>query len=72
MHSNPDFAAVAGEGLINSVVDDLKYHLMETGPVVSIANVHTGALSHRIQAFKDLDTAGIVDRFLCHEIRLCK
>ncbi len=46
---------VAGQRLVDRVVDDLVHHVVEAARVIRVADVHPGAFSHRIQAFEDLD-----------------
>ncbi len=49
-----DGVAVAGEGLVDRVVDDLPDQVVEAADT-GRADVHTGTLAHRFQAFEDLD-----------------
>ena len=42
--------AVAGQRLVDGVVDDLEHHVVQTGAVIGVADVHAGALAHRIEA----------------------
>ena len=46
---------VARENLVDSVVDDLVDHVMETRTVVGVADVHARPLAHGIEAFQHLD-----------------
>ena len=50
-----DFVGVAGERLVDGVVDDLVDHVVEAGAVVGVADVHARPLAHGIEAFEDLD-----------------
>src|SRR6185312_3567869 len=56
--------AIAGQRLVDRVVDHLEHHVVQAGAVISIADVHAGALAHRFQALEDLDVAGIVMGFV--------
>ena len=69
--------AVASQRFINGVVHDLVDQMMQTA-LTGGADIHTGALAHCLQAFQDLDLAGVVfmvrrsfcvgtgNDFLCH------
>jgi len=46
---------MAGQGLVDAVVDDLIDHVMQPRAVIGIPDIHAGALAHRIQAFENLD-----------------
>ncbi len=50
-----DFATVAGERFVDGVVDGLEHHVVQTGAVVRVSNVHARSLSDRVQAFENLD-----------------
>ena len=60
MDSDLNLGAVASERFIDGIVYQLKHHVMKTGAVIGIANVHSRALTHRIQPLQDLDAGGIV------------
>ena len=55
-----DPVAVAGKGLVDRVVDDLENHVVQAGAIVGIADVHSGALSDRLEALQHLDFSGVV------------
>ena len=42
---------VAREGFVDSVVHNLEYHVVQTSAVIGIADIHAGALTHRVQPF---------------------
>ncbi len=44
-----NLAAMTGEGLIDGIIHHLKYHVVKTGSVIGITNVHAGALSNSVQ-----------------------
>ena len=50
-----DELRVAGERLVDGVVDHLVDHVMEAGAVVGVADIHARALAHRVQAPEHLD-----------------
>jgi hypothetical protein len=52
-----DVVAVAGQRLVDRVVDDLEHEMVQTGPVGGVADVHARALAHRLEPFEDLDAA---------------
>ena len=45
-----DFLAVAGERFVDRVVDDLENHVVETGAVIGVADVHSGTFSDGFEA----------------------
>ena len=53
-----DFVGVAGERFIDGVVDDFVDHVMQSGDVVGVADVHAGALADGVQAFEYFDVFG--------------
>ncbi len=60
MKRHGDAAAVAGERLVDGVVDDFEHHMVQSGAIVGVADVHPGTLSDRIEALEDLDISGVV------------
>ncbi|MNH14577.1 hypothetical protein D3C73_1126880 [compost metagenome] len=44
-------ATVASECFVDSVVHDLEYHVVQTGAVISITDIHARTLTYRIQPF---------------------
>ena len=52
-----DVVAVAGQRLVDRVVDHLEHQVVQAGAVGGVADVHARALAHRLQAFEDLDAA---------------
>jgi hypothetical protein len=55
-----DVVAVAGERLVDRVVEDLEDHVVQAGAVGRVADVHARALAHRIEALEDLDARRVV------------
>ena len=41
--------AMAGQRLVDRVVDDLEYHVMQAGAVVGVTDVHSRAFSNRLE-----------------------
>ena len=39
---------------------NLEHHVVEAGPVVGVADIHAGALAHRVEALEDLDAVGAI------------
>src|SRR5205814_1521019 len=59
MQDHLDRVAEDGERLVDGVVDDLVYQMMQAVRA-RVADVHGGTLAHRLEAFEDLDvTRGI-------------
>ena len=45
-----DDRTVAGQGLVDRVVDDLENHVVQTGPVIGVTDVHSGAFPDGLEA----------------------
>ena len=56
-----DPVAMAGKRLVDRIVRDLEHHVVEARAVVGVADVHAGALAHRVEALEDLDAFGVID-----------
>ena len=50
-----DELGVAGERLVDGVVDDLVDHVMQARAVVGVADIHARAFAHRVEAAQHLD-----------------
>ena len=55
---------MAGERFVDRVVDHFVDHVMQARAVIGIADVHAGALAHRIKALQNLDRVRIIGRHL--------
>ena len=55
-----DRGRMAGQRLVDRVVDDLVDHVVQAGAVVGVADIHAGPLAHRVEALQDLDRFGAV------------
>ena len=55
-----DGVAIAGQRLVNRVVDDLVDHVVEARAVVGVADVHARPLAHGVEPTQDLDGIGVV------------
>ena len=51
---------MAGQNLVDGVVHDLVDHVVQTRPVVGVADVHAGAFADRVEPFQHLDAVGAV------------
>ena len=51
---------VAGQRLVDGVVDDLVDHVVEAGAVIGVADIHARPLAHRVEALEDLDRIRVV------------
>ena len=58
-----DIRAIAGQRLVDRVVDHLVYQVMES-LLADVADVHGGTLAHRFETFKDLNVRRGVFFFL--------
>jgi hypothetical protein len=52
--------AMPGQRLVDGVVRHFEHHVVQARAVVGIADVHAGALAHRVQALEDLDRVGAI------------
>ena len=50
-----DMRGMAGQRLVDGVVDYFVDHVVEARAVVGVADIHAGALAHCIEALEDLD-----------------
>jgi hypothetical protein len=55
-----DVVAVAGQGLVDGVIDDFEHHVVQAGAVGGVADVHAGTLAHGLQPFELLDAGFVV------------
>ena len=53
---------VAGERLVDGIIDDLVHHVMQAGPVVGVADIHARPLAHGIESLEYLDRVRAVIR----------
>ena len=49
---------VAGQRLVDGVVDDFVDHVMQAGDVIGVADVHARALADGVEAFENFDVFG--------------
>ena len=55
-----DGFCVAGEGLVDRVIDDLVDHVVQAGTVVGVADIHARPLTDGVEALEDLDRFRVV------------
>jgi hypothetical protein len=53
--NHADVVAMPGKGFIDGVVDDFEDHVVESGTVVRVADVHARPLTDRVESAKDFD-----------------
>ena len=51
VNDHRNFVAISGECLVDSIVNDLKDHMMQTGAITRVTYIHPGALAYGLQAF---------------------
>ena len=51
---------MAGQRLVDGVVDHLVDHVVQARAVVGVADIHARALAHRIEPLQHLDAVGAV------------
>ena len=62
VQAHGDRVTIAGERLVDRVIDDLIDHVMQAGAVIGIANVHSRTLAHGIEPAQYLDRLFVVGR----------
>jgi hypothetical protein len=62
MDADCDLRAVAGQCLVDRVINDFEDTVVETA-LIGIADIHIGALAHTFKAFELLDFRGVVNVF---------
>jgi hypothetical protein len=60
MDLHVDTVAMTGQGLVDRVVHHLVDHVVETGAVVGVPDVHTGPLADRLEPLENLDALFVV------------
>ena len=69
MNDDPDLVAMAGQGFVDRVVDHLEDHVVQTGSIARVADVHARPFADRFQALQHLDAVGVVFVALFHAAR---
>ncbi len=64
VHDHLDLGAVTGQCFVDGVVDHLEHHVVQTGAVFGVADIHAGPFAHGIQALENGDAGGIVTIFV--------
>ena len=60
MDGNGNLLTMPRQRLIDGVVHQFEYHVVQAGAVIGIADVHAGPPAHGIEPLEDLDAGGIV------------
>ena len=55
-----DLGAKTGQRFIDGVVHQLENHVVQTGSVIGVADIHSGPLSDRVETLQDLDAFRVV------------
>ena len=64
MQGYGDKIGVSGQGFIDRIVHDFIDHMVQTGPVIGVANIHSRPLAHGFKPFQNLDGIGVVSGVL--------
>ena len=67
---------MACQSFIDRIINDLIDHMVQTGAVICVANIHARPLTHSLQPFENLDGISIITgvfttRFRCVFRLLC-
>ena len=65
------FVAIAGERLVDRVVQHFVNHVVKAGAVIGVADIHARAFANRVQPAQDFDRIGIVFLFFPVDFGLC-
>ena len=57
MNNNGNFVTMPRQRLIYRIIDRLKYHVMQTRPIIGIPYIHARALAYRLESPQYLDVA---------------
>ena len=55
-----DAVGMAGQRLVDGIVDDFIDHVMQARAVIGVADIHAGPLAHGIEALQHLDAVGAI------------
>jgi hypothetical protein len=59
MDIDVDMVAMAGHGLVYTVIHHLVHQVMKPGDI-HISDIHRRSEANRLQTFKDIDTTGVI------------
>jgi hypothetical protein len=62
MDDNFDFIAVTSQRLVDRIIENFEYHVMQSGAIAGVTDIHAGPLADRLKAFEYLYAVGIVFR----------
>ena len=60
MDDDGDFVAVTRQRFVDRVIDHLEYHVVQTGTVAGVADIHAGTFAYGLKSLEDLDTVAVV------------
>ena len=60
------FGAMTSQSFVDRIIDHLEDHVVQTGAIIRVADIHAGALTYRIEALENLDTGRIVRVVVAH------
>ena len=60
MYGDYNVVAMAGQGLIDGVVNYLENHVMQSCAIGGVADVHSWSFPDSFQAFQDLDAGRVI------------
>ena len=55
-----DAVGIAGQRLVDGIVDDFVDHVMQARAVIGVADIHARPLAHGIEALQHLDAVGVI------------
>src|SRR5258706_7986115 len=60
MYDYLDVRAEPGQRFIDRIINRFKNHMVKACTIVGVPDIHAGTLTHRLEAFEDLDAVRIV------------
>jgi hypothetical protein len=72
MDGDGDGVRMAGQSLVDAVIHHFIDHVVQARAVISITDIHPGALAHSIQPLENLDRIRAVVVFAGRVVRSCQ
>ena len=56
MDGHHDIFTVTGQCFVDRVINHFEHHVVQTGAVIGVTDIHAGTLTDCVQPFQNLDT----------------
>ena len=57
MDGDRHLVCIAGQRLVDRVVDDFEHHVVQAGAIIGVADIHARTLAYCVKTLQDLDFA---------------